>query len=204
MKNISLRRNRIGPLGGVALALMIRDYPDSTISMSSLSPALSSMQSNSLVSPSPSLVSLDSAAQQHQLPHTPYKPRSRRTAPPPIIADADDQNLPPIPHVTTSAAGGITSRTLPEGYKASSAGGGGGGGGGGGSLLGLEGGVNVTPVEGKMSASEFGGASMALQRSVRALDGVERIGRLLTLDLKGNEIKVSDHHPRRPSHRAKC
>jgi len=36
-----------------------------------------------------------------------------------------------------------------------------------------------------------GSASMALQRSVRALDGVERIGRLLTLDLKGNEIKVS-------------
>jgi len=35
-----------------------------------------------------------------------------------------------------------------------------------------------------------GSASMALQRSVRALDGVERIGRLLTLDLKGNEIKV--------------
>jgi hypothetical protein len=57
----------------------------------------------------------------------------------------------------------------------------------------LEGGVNVTPIEGKMatSTSEFGGASMALQRSVRALDGVERIGRLLTLDLKGNEIKVS-------------
>jgi len=33
---------------------------------------------------------------------------------------------------------------------------------------------------------------MALQRSVRALDGVERIGRLLTLDLKNNEIKVSN------------
>jgi hypothetical protein len=35
------------------------------------------------------------------------------------------------------------------------------------------------------------GASVALQRSVRALDQVERIGRLLTLDLKGNDIKVS-------------
>ena len=49
----------------------------------------------------------------------------------------------------------------------------------------------MTPVEGRMSSSDAGGASIALQRSVRALDGVERIGRLLTLDLKGNEIKVS-------------
>jgi protein phosphatase 1 regulatory subunit 37 len=51
--------------------------------------------------------------------------------------------------------------------------------------------VNAAPVEGRLSHAETGGASMALQRSVRALDGVERIGRLLTLDLKSNEIKVS-------------
>lgn len=51
--------------------------------------------------------------------------------------------------------------------------------------------VNATLAEGKLSHAELGGASMALQRSVRALDGVERIGRLLTLDLKSNEIRVS-------------
>lgn len=51
--------------------------------------------------------------------------------------------------------------------------------------------VNAAPVEGRLSHAETGGASMALQRSVRALDGVERIGRLLTLDLKSNEIRVS-------------
>jgi protein phosphatase 1 regulatory subunit 37 len=51
--------------------------------------------------------------------------------------------------------------------------------------------VNNTNAEGKLSMGELGGASVALQRSVRALEGVERIGRLLTLDLKGNEIKVS-------------
>lgn len=50
--------------------------------------------------------------------------------------------------------------------------------------------VNQTLAEGKVSAPEPGGASMALQRSVRALDGVERIGRLLTLDLKANDIRV--------------
>jgi len=35
---------------------------------------------------------------------------------------------------------------------------------------------------------DIGAPSLALQRSVRALDSVERIGRLLTLDLKGNDI----------------
>lgn len=168
IKNISLRRNKIGPLGGVALALMIRDYPEGSILTSALS-------SNTNVSPSPSLLSLDSAAQ------TPYTPRVRRTV---NLQSADESPLPPIPRVTSSAAGGITTRTVPEGYKAPSTARPG-------SVLGLEGGVNVTPVEGKMSNSESGGASIALQRSVRALDGVERIGRLLTLDLKGNDIKVS-------------
>lgn len=35
------------------------------------------------------------------------------------------------------------------------------------------------------------GTSTALHRQVRSMDGVERIGRLLTLDLKGNDIRVS-------------
>lgn len=99
----------------------------------------------------------------------------------------NDPALPAIPTVTS--AGGITSRTVPDNYKSQQqsqpqiqqrTG----------SFLGMEGGVNMTSVEGKMSSSELGGASIALQRSVRALDGVERIGKLLTLDLKGNEIKV--------------
>lgn len=50
--------------------------------------------------------------------------------------------------------------------------------------------LNHTAVEGKLSSAELGGASSALARSVRALDGIERIGRLLTLDLKSNDIKV--------------
>lgn len=51
-------------------------------------------------------------------------------------------------------------------------------------------GLSSAPVEGKLIGSELGGASLALQRSVRALDGVERIGNLVTLDLKGNEIRT--------------
>ena len=145
-------------MGGVALALMIRDYPDSSMSMSSFSPA------GAASSPSTNSLALDSTPS--------YTPRSRRQVPDP---NADDSSLPPIPKVTSSAAGGITSRTIPEGYTAPKSG----------SSLSLD----VVPVEGRMVGS--GSASMALQRSVRALDGVERIGRLLTLDLKGNEIKVS-------------
>lgn len=52
-------------------------------------------------------------------------------------------------------------------------------------------GTTLASVEGKINGPELGGASIALQRQVRSLDGIERIGRLLTLDLKGNEIKVS-------------
>lgn len=51
--------------------------------------------------------------------------------------------------------------------------------------------LSHTAAEGRLTATEAGGASVALAKSVRALDGVERIGRLLTLDLKSNEIKVS-------------
>lgn len=38
-----------------------------------------------------------------------------------------------------------------------------------------------------------GPTSRALERSVRALENVQRIGKLQTLDLKGNDIRVSSH-----------
>lgn len=38
-----------------------------------------------------------------------------------------------------------------------------------------------------------GPTSRALERSVRALENVQRIGKLQTLDLKGNDIRVSFH-----------
>ncbi|WVW83494.1 hypothetical protein I302_105515 [Kwoniella bestiolae CBS 10118] len=179
LKNISLRRNRIGPLGAVALALMIRDYPDSALTMSSLSPGLSS----SSATQSPLLLPAD-ATPSTPTP-LPYSARIRK--PQPALPD-DERDLPPIPLVVSSATGGITSRTVPEGYKPPpppknplvmpS---------GGNSVMQDAG--NFTGPDGKTSSAELGGASMALQRSVRALDGVERIGRLLTLDLKSNEIK---------------
>ncbi|BEI92903.1 uncharacterized protein CcaverHIS019_0505310 [Cutaneotrichosporon cavernicola] len=159
LRHISLRNNRIGPLGAVSLAVMIRDYPD-TSAFGTLSGAGTEL---------------------------PYAARQRKTLPelPP-----DDPNLPPVPAL--SSTGGVTTRVDPEGYKPPPAPK---------HPLVMPGGgysamqesasfsLNSSAVEGKLSAPEFGGASLALQRSVRALDGVERIGRLVTLDLKSNDIR---------------
>jgi len=183
LRHISLRRNRIGPLGAVALAIMMRDYPDSALAGASLSPQLSSLSSASSLSTQPTFDRSPSPL--------PYAARRR-----PAARTEDEAPLPPIPLVISSAAGGVTTRTLPQGYKPPAPPK---------HPLVMPGGgnsamqeipsasfaVNATLAEGKLSHAELGGASMALQRSVRALDGVERIGRLLTLDLKSNEIRVS-------------
>ncbi|WVQ98412.1 hypothetical protein IAU59_005535 [Kwoniella sp. CBS 9459] len=203
LKNISLRRNRIGPLGAVALALMIRDYPDSALAMSSLSPSLSNNTNSNagylhspLIPPSssPQASPRPSSPSPQAASTVPYAARTRRTHPPATSGanNNEERDLPPIPLVVSSATGGVTSRTVPEGYKpppppkhplVMP--------GGGNSSMQDAGNfpVSHTTAEGRMTAAELGGASMALQRSVRALDGVERIGRLLTLDLKSNEIK---------------
>lgn len=159
LRHLSLRNNRIGPLGAVSLAVMIRDYPD-TGALGALSGSGAEL---------------------------PYAARQRKALPelPP-----DDANLPPVPSL--SSTGGVTTRVDPEGYKPPPAPK---------HPLVMPGGgysamqesasfsVNSSAVEGKLSTPEFGGASLALQRSVRALDGVERIGRLVTLDLKSNDIR---------------
>lgn len=164
---------------------MIRDYPDST-SLPSMSDSMTRSSSTQ------SLRDIHNPASNTPRGGT-YTARSKRSHPTTDAYPADDKTLPPIPLVTSSSGGGITTRTIPDGYKpplpskqaaATSSG----------SnsvfhdsaLLGVHG----AAVEGRMSSPELGGASIALQRNVRALDGVERIGRLLTLDLKSNEIRV--------------
>lgn len=161
--HLSLRNNRINHLGAVSLAVMIRDYPDSA-AISSLAPLVNSHHDNSL----------------------PYVPRAWRQQGP--LRPNADNDLPPIPLVTSSSAGGVTSRVVPDGYKPPPApkhplvmpGGGY-------SAI-QDGALNSVSAEGKISHAEQGVASLALQRSVRALDGVERVGRLVTLDLKNNDI----------------
>lgn len=108
-------------------------------------------------------------------------------------ATSDDPHLPPIPLVLSSSTDGVKSRTVPDGYKPPPPPKYPLGMPGGGNSTIQDGGIlalNAASAEGKLSSNDMGGASSALARSVRALDGVERIGRLLTLDLKSNEIKV--------------
>lgn len=113
-----------------------------------------------------------------------YVPRQRRGTPEPPV---DDSNLPPIPLVTSSG-GGVTQRVVPEGYKppplADNA------------LVMPGGGYSAMQESSTLGgqdtaklSAERGGTSLALQRSVRALDNVERIGHLVTLDLKSNDIR---------------
>lgn len=160
---------------------MIRDYPDSS-SMGALAPT---MTTGSTMQSSTSTINPDRSASP-----IPYAARRRPAQrPPQAEGQLGESPLPAIPLVVSTPTTGVTSRTLPEGYKpppppknplVMPTGG----------LDGVSTGLSNTPVEGKLTQGDLGGASMALQRSVKALEGVERIGRLLTLDLKGNEIKV--------------
>ncbi|WVR04933.1 hypothetical protein IAU60_001945 [Kwoniella sp. DSM 27419] len=184
LKNISLRRNKIGPLGAVALALMIRDYPDASLGISSWTPSSGGSSSPAASTPTTATIALPASGQLA------YAARARRPETS-TSAENEERDLPPIPLVVSSPTGGVTTRTLPDGYKPPLPpknplivpGGNDG--------LSELGGLPVSHAmaEGRMTSVELGGASMALQRSVRALDSVERIGRLLTLDLKSNDIR---------------
>ncbi|KAF9531479.1 hypothetical protein CPB83DRAFT_904584 [Crepidotus variabilis] len=199
LKNISLRHNRISASGGVALALMIRDYPDvvptplspvgssasgtpsssltssPTTSVSSLSfaspPATPSTPTISLPSPltprpggplppppkHPSSVGL-------QTTYTPYVPKARRgKLPPTAAANPLSPTGQPIPLITSSLQGGVTTRHPVSNGPASAANG--------------------------AHLHHDSGPSAALLDKVRALDNLPRLGALRTLDLKGNDLR---------------
>ncbi|KAF9016002.1 RNI-like protein [Hymenopellis radicata] len=175
LRNISLRYNRINATGAVALALMIRDYPDVVPASpsSTNSVYLNSTASSQASSPASSLTSLPLSPPATPLPHvgpilppprhpptglqttyTPYVPRSKRgTAPAPQINPLSASGHP-VPILTSSSQGGITARQSPL-----------------------------------PSSHPHSGPSAALLDKVRALDALPRVGALRTLDLKGNDLK---------------
>ncbi|KAF9016009.1 RNI-like protein [Hymenopellis radicata] len=159
LRNISLRYNRINATGAVALALMIRDYPDVVPASpsSTNSVYLNSTASSQASSPASSLTSLPLSPPATPLPHTtytPYVPRSKRgTAPAPQINPLSASGHP-VPILTSSSQGGITARQSPL-----------------------------------PSSHPHSGPSAALLDKVRALDALPRLGALRTLDLKGNDLK---------------
>lgn len=105
------------------------------------------------------------AAAGPQTTYTPYIPRSRRTAPAASASHTPNPLSPsgqPIPIITSSAQGGITTRHTSAN------------------------GADAAP-----QAKHKQGPSAALLDKVRALDALPRLGALRTLDLKGNDLRVS-------------
>ncbi|KAG5726140.1 Leucine-rich repeat-containing protein 68 [Termitomyces sp. T112] len=188
LRNISLRHNRINAAGAVALALMIRDYPD--VVPASLGTPTSSAPS----SPSSSQISLPTSptspsspqtapartgsilppprhpTQTVQTTYTPYVPRARRGAPPrtPILANNPplSETGQPVPIITSSSQGGVTTRHLNLPHSA------------------------APGASFESPSRRDAGPSAALLDKVRALDALPRLGALRTLDLKGNDLRM--------------
>ncbi|TCD69570.1 hypothetical protein EIP91_006992 [Steccherinum ochraceum] len=190
LRNISLRHNKISATGAVALALMIKDYPDRFPATNGSAPssAQNSPSSSTVFLSPPPTPTLPSATltpeiappprlgpvlppPRHpstvpQTTYTPYIPRARRGVPPPPSPNPSTVNpLSPsgqqIPIITSSAQGGITARHPASPVVAHSG----------------------------HAAPPNHGPSAALLDKVRALDALPRLGALRTLDLKGNDIR---------------
>ncbi|KAH7915505.1 hypothetical protein BJ138DRAFT_1187914 [Hygrophoropsis aurantiaca] len=186
LRNISLRHNRITATGAVALALMIRDYPDVVPGTPTSSGAPQSPSTN-FFSPPPSpmtpTINLPSSipparagpvlppprhpsAVGPQTTYTPYIPRARRGAnPPPNPLSATGQ---PVPIITSNSQGGVTTRHPAPGT----------------------GGDGHNPHTNGSAARHTQGPSAALLDKVRALDTLPRLGALRTLDLRGNDLRT--------------
>jgi len=161
---------------------MIRDYPD--VVSGGITPASSAPSTPPLSPAAASPLPLPNTASQFPPPvpsrpsgvlppprhptqtlqptYTPYIPRSRRGPPASSTAVGDPLSATgqPIPLITSSAQGGITTR-----HSVSSS--------------------------GHQGSHLDHGPSAALLDKVRALDALPRLGALRTLDLKGNDIRVS-------------
>lgn len=138
-------------------------------------------------------------ATQTQTTYTPYVPRSKRAVVPsapsagytgPAIrtnvhsnTNANSFNTPPLtpitPTLTTVSRGGVTAAAGVEPVVNSIVHGGG-------SMGAGVGAQSIPP-----SVAALNSASAALLSQVRALDALPRIGSLRTLDLRGNELRVS-------------
>ncbi|KAI0037180.1 hypothetical protein K488DRAFT_39518 [Vararia minispora EC-137] len=183
LKNLSLRHNRINATGAVAVALMIRDYPD--IVPGSATPT-SSNPSTPPMSPSPSSAQLPQSlppfnssplparagplppppkhpSAAPQMTYTPYIPRSKRGTAVSALANPLSPAGHQIPIITSSAQGGVTTR-----HPVSLA----------------------SPMSShSTNGNVHHGPSAALLDKVRALDALPRLGALKTLDLRGNDLR---------------
>lgn len=204
LRNISLRHNKISASGGVALALMIRDYPDVvpaplspapsissattwTPSSSTTSSPTSSVSSLPLPSPSPVPSQLGSGlplpppprhppAVGLQTTYTPYVPRSRRARPTGTATTATSPISSSGTHVPLITSSSQGGVTTRQS----------------GSLSAVPGSPQdhfMVRQQQQIQQQQRLGPSAALLDKVRALDSLPRIGALRTLDLKGNDLR---------------
>ncbi|KAF8066528.1 hypothetical protein FPV67DRAFT_1767437 [Lyophyllum atratum] len=224
LRNISLRHNRINPTGAVALALMIRDYPDivpaslaspsSASSYSSFTTPTSSTNTSptssvtslllSPTNPTPPATPLSPTATpttptppqsaparagpilpppRHpptgmQTTYTPYIPRTRRKGPPPALANPLSATGHPIPLITSSQQGGVTTRHPVGGPRSAAP-----------VMMGTSF-EREGQGQGGRERGAGAGPSAALLDKVRALDALPRVGALRTLDLRGNDLRM--------------
>ncbi|GBE84362.1 hypothetical protein SCP_0603410 [Sparassis crispa] len=199
LRNISLRHNRINATGAVALALMIRDYPDRipttngnsgpsspiTISPNSSSIFLSPPQTPS--SPQVSLPNPDRTVTpplrtgpvlpppRHpstapQTTYTPYVPRARRAPTAPSHLSYPNPLSPNGQQVPIIATSAQGGVTARYPISPNSS--------------------TISIVNGSAMPQHYDhGPSAALLDKVRALDTLPRLGALRTLDLRGNDIR---------------
>ncbi|KAG1724709.1 uncharacterized protein EDB91DRAFT_1170321 [Suillus paluster] len=188
LRNLSLRHNRINATGAVALALMIRDYPD--VVPTTPNSATFPLQPGSVISsppsspippnvhlPPPSPVARTGpvlppprhpSSMPPQTTYTPYVPRTRRgvaaAQPPPLSASGQV-----VPIITSNPQGGVTTRHLTPNFGPQRS----------------EGSLHPNGA----SHKHDDGPSAALLDKVRALDALPRLGALRTLDLRGNDLR---------------
>ncbi len=119
LRNISLRYNRINPTGAVALALMIRDYPDVVPTTTASATSSTSSTPTNPGSPTTSTIQLKNGPlpppPKHpttnvQTTYTPYVPRAKRA-----------QTSPAVPMITSSSQGGVTTNNVKEEWGPSAA-----------------------------------------------------------------------------------
>lgn len=209
LRNISLRHNRINATGAIALALMIRDYPDvvpaglvsptpSTTSSSSSSPTSSFTNLPAALSPPVTPASASSTGSLNPLPakvaQSPVT-RSGPIFPPPRHPPTGVQTTytPYVPrsrrqpnhnlnnsNSNSNSSPSPNTSTVPL-ITSSSQGG----------VTTRHSGLDHNNSNSNSNHNHVGtGPSAALLDKVRALDALPRLGALRTLDLKGNDLRM--------------
>jgi hypothetical protein len=222
LRHISLRRNRIAQLGAVALAIMLKDYPDSRpaapqaeqqwqphqqrtgASAQSRSASYSDGLSGSNGMPyavrqgssaGPSAYAVRSPPGSRSASLDAQGSRGRAAESGNVIAAERSYSpaLPDVPMMVSSAGGGVTNRRMPNSYEGTN---------------GARAPILSPAQELERTLSDHERAEVCAaahpsqteeeaislyqaKRARRILADLPRVGNLLTLDLKGNDVRVS-------------